>query len=152
MDQKCLNLSDENIKETIQTEAGPGLDVPPGRERILIVDDENSIALLNQMHLYKLGYQATAVTSSREALRLFHDNPDGFDLVITDQSMPEMTGEKLAQELLKIKPDIPIIMCAGFSSGIDHPRATSVGISAFVMKPFKLKELARTIRQILDHG
>jgi DNA-binding NtrC family response regulator len=82
--------------------------------------------------------------------QLFRDNPRGYDLVITDQTMPDLTGEKLAPQLLSIRKDLPIIMCTGFSSRIDADKAHSLGIKAFVMKPIENEELARTVRKVLD--
>ncbi len=123
---------------------------PLGDENILIVDDDANIAYLTYKRLKMLGYQAKAMTSSAETLELFRSDPTTFDLVITDQTMPEMTGEKLARELLAIRPGLPIIMCTGFSSRIDADKANSIGIKAFIMKPFESEELSTTVRRVLD--
>ncbi|MBU0730467.1 MAG: ABC transporter substrate-binding protein [Proteobacteria bacterium] len=133
--------------EAIAPDTSP---LPVGKEHILIVDDEPSISTLTQKRLEMLGYQTTAMTSSVETLELFRSAPNAYDLVITDQTMPYMTGEKLAKELLKIRPNLPIIMCTGYSSKIDADKANTLGISAFIMKPVDNKELARTVRQALD--
>ena len=82
----------------------------------------------------------------------FRANPDGFDLVITDMTMPNMTGDQLARELLAIKPDIPIVICTGFSDRVDKNMAESIGIKGFLMKPVVKSELAETIRLLLDEG
>ena len=100
--------------------------------------------------LAELGYEVTARTSSREALALFRVDPSRFDLVISDQTMPEMTGVDLAGEILAIRADMPIIMCTGFSYLVDADKATSAGIKAFAMKPLTKREIARTIRKALD--
>jgi PAS domain S-box-containing protein len=124
--------------------------IPMGNERILFVDDEESLVNIAQNMLERLGYQVKTRTSSIKALAAFQHNPDGYDLVMTDMTMPNMTGESLAKELLRIRPDIPIIICTGFSYQMDQEKALGMGISAFVMKPFVLSEVGRTIRNVLD--
>jgi signal transduction histidine kinase/ActR/RegA family two-component response regulator len=123
-----------------------------GRERILLVDDEVQIVFMEQKILEKLGYSVTAKTSSVEALKIFSDQPEEFDLVITDMTMPQMTGDKLAQELMRIKPNIPVILCTGFNEMITEEKALQLGIDKFVMKPVVKDELASTIRAVLDNG
>ncbi|MBW1737532.1 MAG: response regulator, partial [Deltaproteobacteria bacterium] len=88
--------------------------------------------------------------SSIEALELFKAKPDRFDLVITDMTMPNMTGDRLARELMKIRPDIPIILCTGFSERISEEKAKGMGIKAFAMKPLVMRDLANTVRKALD--
>ena len=88
--------------------------------------------------------------SSIEALELFKAKKDRFDLVITDMTMPKMTGENLSKELMKIRPDIPVILCTGFSAKIDEKKALNMGIKAFVSKPILKREIAETIRAVLD--
>ena len=100
--------------------------------------------------LGSLGYHVTARTSSIEALEAFRNNPDTFDLVITDMTMPNMTGDDLAKELQQIRPDIPIIICTGFSEKLGERKAQEIGINAFVMKPIVMHEIAVTIRKVLD--
>ncbi len=124
--------------------------LPTGKERILVVDDEKGAVDAIQLMLERLGYKVTARTSSIEALEAFRNRPDGFDLVITDQTMPNMTGKELAKELMSLRPDIPIILCTGFSEQIDERRAKEMGISAFVMKPIVMRQIAQTIREVLD--
>ena len=106
-----------------------------GVESILFVDDEPALVSMGQEHLQSLGYQVTAVSGSLEALRLFLENPSGFDLVITDMTMPYMTGEKLAEEIFRIRPDMPVILCTGFSAKMDAQKAAEMGIRAFIEKP-----------------
>ena len=118
-------------------------------ERVLFVDDEEGIAEIGRRILEYLGYEVVAKTSSKEALELFRVQADRFDLVITDMTMPNMTGDKLAQELLRIQPGIPIILCTGFSEHITKEKAEAIGIREFVMKPLVMEELAIAMRRCL---
>jgi len=124
--------------------------LPKGNERILIVDDEKPLAELGRQMLVKLGYGVVAMTDSLESLELFREDPDRFDLVITDMTMPHLTGDKLAKELMMIRPDIPIIISTGFSKQMDEDRAKEMGIKAFAMKPLVMRDLANTVRDVLD--
>lgn len=124
--------------------------VPTGTEHILFIDDEPALADLGKQMLERLGYEVTSRTSSVEALELFKAQPDRFDLVITDMTMPNMTGDRLAREFVKIRPDIPIIICTGYSEQITEEKAKRMGIKAFVMKPFVMKELAKIVRKTID--
>jgi PAS domain S-box-containing protein len=119
-------------------------------ESILFVDDEAAIAKMGGRILERLGYQVTIRTSSIEALNLFSNKPDAFDLVITDMTMPNMTGEHLAKEMMRIRPDIPIILCTGYSKQINKELALEMGIKAFVFKPIVQKDLAQAIRKVLE--
>jgi CheY-like chemotaxis protein len=100
--------------------------------------------------LERLGYQVTVRTSSIEALEVFRASMDKFDLVLTDLTMPNMTGDKLAGELMNIRPDIPIILCTGFSEKMSKERAEALGIKDFLMKPIVKSDLAKTVREVLD--
>jgi len=124
--------------------------VPTGTERILFVDDEQPIVDIAKQMLEHLGYGVVTRTSSVEALELFRRNPEAFALVITDMTMPNMTGEEFANEIMFIRPDIPIILCTGFSRSITEEKAKVMGIQAFIMKPILRQELAETIRRVLD--
>jgi len=124
--------------------------VATGSERILLVDDELAIVEMGKQTLGSLGYEVTARTSSYEALELFKAKPDRFDLVITDMTMPNLTGDDLAKELIRIKPDIPIIICTGYSARINKEQALAMGIRAFVSKPVLRRDIAKTIREVLD--
>ena len=124
--------------------------IPTGTERILFIDDEPVITNLGKQVLESLGYDVVARNSSIEALGLFKEKRDRFDLVITDMTMPHMTGEKLAENLMQIRPDIPVILCTGFSFMIDEQKALNMGIRAFISKPMLKQEIAETIRQVLD--
>jgi len=121
-----------------------------GSERILFVDDETAIVDMGKQMLQSLGYLITTRTSSIEALELFKAKPDRFDLVITDLTMPNMTGDKLAKELIRVKPEIPVILCTGYSARINQDQALAMGIRAFVPKPILRQEIAATIRQVLE--
>lgn len=100
--------------------------------------------------LERLGYQIQIRTSSIEALELFRSNPDRFDAIITDMTMPQMNGLALAREILAIRPNIPIILCTGFSDEANETRARSVGIRAFLFKPIILFDIASKIREVID--
>ena len=122
---------------------------PGGTERVLLVDDERTTILPIQMMLKTLGYQVTAETNSMEALDIFARAPGSFDLVITDQTMPGLTGDRLVQKLRALRPDIPIILCSGYSSEIDEDRARDLAIQKFLFKPILFKELAAAVREAL---
>lgn len=134
----------------VDSEIVNGEALPRGNERVLVIDDERIIAQMTQRLLEKLGYQVTATTSSAEALRYFQSQPDSIDLVITDMTMPHITGAQLAQKLLAIKPDIPIILCTGFSDLINEKKAKAIGIREYIMKPVVIQELAQVVRKALD--
>ncbi len=121
-----------------------------GNERILLVDDEEPIALMLHDMLKFHGYQVTAITSSATALELFREKPDNFDLVITDQTMPELTGGQLAKAMLAIRPDIPIILCTGFSESFTEELAKDMGIREYIMKPVIIEDLTKKIRASLS--
>lgn len=121
-----------------------------GRERILCVEDEPELLSIVQRMLEKLGYKVEGSTSSIEALKAFEVNPDVYDLVITDQTMPHMTGAKLAKELMRLRPGLPIILCTGFSELTTPNKAREIGVKAMLMKPLTLGELSQTVRSVLD--
>ncbi len=121
-----------------------------GNEHILLVDDEEALAKMGQVMLERLGYTVTIRTNSMEALVTFRNQPDQFDAVITDQTMPGITGSALSRMLLQIRPDIPIILCTGFSTLINEDQARAFGIKEFAMKPLVRKELAKLLRKVLD--
>lgn len=126
------------------------LKVPGGTERILFVDDESFQTDLGQQMLGRLGYRVTAFTRSRDALAAFQADPTAFDLVITDMTMPELTGDALARHIMAICPDLPVILCTGYSERITEEAAAALGIRGFVMKPVVIRELALLLREILD--
>lgn len=123
--------------------------VPGGNEHVLLVEDEAQVAYMLKQMLEHLGYSVTMCTGSLEALEAFSAAPEKFDLVITDQTMPNMTGDELARELISRRSDIPVILCTGFSEKITEQEAKSNGIRAFLMKPVVKQKMAVTIREVL---
>jgi two-component system, chemotaxis family, CheB/CheR fusion protein len=123
---------------------------PVGSERVLFVDDEDLIMEWGKATLERLGYEVIATTDNREALAIFAANADGFDLVVTDQTMPGMTGVQFARELMAIRGDIPIILCTGHSETVTAEEAMGMGVREFLMKPLTRRELADAIRRVLD--
>jgi CheY-like chemotaxis protein len=123
-----------------------------GNERILLVDDEKPILQVEKQMLERLGYHVTFRTSGLDALETFAANPKAFDMVISDMSMPHMTGDKLAKKLISIRSDIPIVLCTGFSERIDERNADSIGIKGFLMKPIAKLDLAKIVRRVLDEA
>ncbi|HXK47618.1 MAG TPA: response regulator [Deltaproteobacteria bacterium] len=121
-----------------------------GTERILVIDDEPDLVNLARMMLGRLGYEVITKTSCAEALEVFGDDPGRFDLVITDMTMPGLTGDKVAQRLMSIRHDIPIILCTGYSEHMTKELARSIGIREFLLKPIEMGELAKTVRKVLD--
>ncbi|HUJ69235.1 MAG TPA: response regulator, partial [Syntrophorhabdales bacterium] len=124
--------------------------LPTGSERILFVDDEEALVEMGEEILAELGYEVTSRMNGIEALALLKEDPSRFDLVITDQTMPEMTGIDLAEKVLALRADMPVIMCTGFSHVVDADKAMEAGIKAFAMKPLTKREIAKTIRRVLD--
>ncbi len=124
--------------------------LPGGTEQILIVDDESTLVNLHKTMFERLGYNVTTTTKSIEALAKIRANPDQFDLIITDQTMPELTGAELAKEILSIRPDIPIILCTGYSSVFSQEDALEIGIKKYVTKPVNREEFVKIIREVLD--
>ncbi len=120
-----------------------------GNERILFVDDEEALVSMAQAFFESLGYSITATVSSAEAFRLFRKKPDQFDLVITDMTMPEMTGAELARALLKIRPDLPVILCTGYSDAINKVEVKKLNIREFILKPVSLHDLGLRVRRVL---
>jgi len=126
--------------------------LPTGTERILFVDDEECLAESCSELLECKGYTVTSFTSSREALELFKINPEDFDLIITDQTMPGLTGVELAEVALKIRPDIPIVLCSGYAAKVSEDVAKGIGIREFCMKPMDIRQLATVTRKVLDEN
>jgi PAS domain S-box-containing protein len=123
---------------------------PGGRGRILYVDDEESLAEIGAELLAGLGFQVTAQTDSRQALELFRADPAAFDAVVTDQTMPGLSGTDLSRELLAIRPDLPIVLVTGFSESLSKERAKALGIRDFLLKPVLRKDLAGAVSRALD--
>jgi len=121
-----------------------------GSERILLVDDEQDIIEVEKEMLEQLGYTVIATDKADHALEIFASQSDRIDLVISDMAMPKMTGDKLAGELIKIRSDIPVLLCTGFSEGISGEKAASLGIEDCLMKPVTFKNLSHRVRKVLD--
>lgn len=138
----------------IEADTGAGAEmeavIPGGSERILMVDDEISVLNSGKEMLESLGYSVDSRISSLEALESFRKAPFKYDLVITDQTMPKMTGMELARELIRMQPNIPIILCTGFAAGLDEDKARDSGIRELLMKPVLLRQMADTVRKVLD--
>jgi len=129
-----------NAVETIQC----------GKERILFIDDEEILVELGKTMLEHLGYKVTGETNSLEALNLFQNQPDQFDVVITDQTMPGMTGIELARRMLQVRPGFPIILCTGYSNLVNEEQAKSCGVKGFAMKPLTKKDISALLRKVLE--
>lgn len=138
--------------ETVEEKQTANDDTPiqGGSEHILLVDDEKPVIDMEQNILKRLGYKVTARFSSLDALEAFRAHPDKFDLVITDMAMPNMAGDRLSAELIKIRPDIPVLLCTGFSETMSEEKAQSLGIKGFLGKPIIVKDFAHTIREVLE--
>ncbi|MCB2181775.1 MAG: response regulator [Desulfobulbaceae bacterium] len=141
---RATTLKEEVFQEDIAST------LPTGNERILLVDDDEGIVKMHKMMLERLGYNVTALTGSIATLERFQHTPDDFDLVITDMTMPGMTGADLAGRILAIRPDMPIILCTGYSEHIDADKAQAIGIRDYVMKPVVKRDFAAVVRRVLN--
>ena len=137
-------------RETPKKAVGDKKVLPTGQERILLVDDETAIVKMVTKFLEKFGYEVTGLSSSVEAAQVFVANPSGFDLLITDMTMPEMTGAELAEKVLEIRPDLPIIICSGYSENVNRETIGKLGIKDYLDKPILIDELSVKIRAALD--
>lgn len=137
-------IENENIEKDESAEI-----VPIGKEHILLIDDEEILIEVGKAMLQRLGYRVTTRSNSIEALTTFQNQPESFDLIITDQTMPGMTGVDLARRILQIRPDIPIILCTGYSNLISEEKAKALGIKGFSLKPLAKKDIALLIRKVL---
>ena len=135
--------------EEVPQEESTGL-ILWGSERILFVDDEESLVETADEQLSSLGYAVKSLTNPVEALRLFSLDPSLFDLIIVDQTMPRITGVRLAEKVRALRPDIPVILCTGYSDGISQEKAEALGVAELMMKPALKHEMAVMIRRVLD--
>jgi len=142
-----LNVSQSSIAEVCGTETLPG-----GQEHILFVDDEKQLVDLAHRNLSALGYQVTACSDSQEALNIYRSNPEHFDLIITDMTMPHLSGSDLSRQIFNIRPGQPIILCTGYSDFITPEKAAQIGIKDFILKPLSRKTLASAVRKALDEN
>ncbi len=140
------------LKETApDAQAAPAhADIPGGTERLLIVDDESAVVSIVQAMLERLGYRITSCTDSGAALETFRQTPEAFDLVITDMTMPELTGPQLTRRLREIRPDVKVIICTGFSDLMNEEKAAALGIQGYILKPVIKGEIALKVREVLD--
>jgi PAS domain S-box-containing protein len=138
------------VERRIEPRSQDEMPIPTGSERILFIDDEAALADAGKHFLEALGYEIVTKTSSVEAFELFKSQPDRFDLVITDMTMPTLTGDKLAEQMMSIRSDLPMIMCTGFSARMSKTKALNLGIRAYLTKPVLGRQMAETIRMVLD--
>lgn len=131
------------MNQSIDTEKKKGI-------RILVVDDEEFLVNMWKLSLERRGYQVAPYTNCLEALRIFKEDPSAFDLAITDQTMPGMTGVTLATELLAIRKDMPIILCTGYSDLVNEEIAKKIGIREFIMKPFDINQLEAVMKGLIS--
>ncbi len=142
-----LPLTTESVEKVV---LGTMENYPAGSEHILLVDDEEMIIEIATLILESLGYQVTSRLSSVEAVELFRTNHEAYDLVITDLTMPQMSGEQLAREMIAINPEIPIIICSGYSEMMGRERAAALGVKELLMKPITIAEMSQKVRKVLD--
>jgi DNA-binding NtrC family response regulator len=124
--------------------------IPTGKERILLVDDDESILISVRNMLQRLGYKVTAFTDGRAALKVFSEKPSEFDLVITDHLMPQLMGQHMAQEMLRFRSDILIILCTGNVDLVPDEKVEEWGLRGLIVKPFTVRECAELVRRVLD--
>jgi PAS domain S-box-containing protein len=144
-----LPVSEEPLTREIALEQKVRGEALSGNARIMVVDDERLLVKINEKRLESRGYQVTAVTDSREALELFRNQPDSFDLLVTDQTMPGLTGAELVKAVLAIKPSLPVIMCTGHSDVVSKEEAIALGIRKYVLKPLHGDELLDAVGEVL---
>lgn len=138
------------VAETLELPDGESNEIPHGSEEILFVDDEESIVTMTKKVLERLSYKVEGKTNPVEALELFQSEPQRFDLVISDMTMPQMTGVKFLEQIKRLRPDIPFIICTGHSALMDEEQSKKMGVNAFLMKPIVMKAIAATVRKVLD--
>jgi CheY-like chemotaxis protein len=143
-----LPVCEEGVDQK-REQRGP---LPRGSERILFVDDEPILVTLCDAMFKKLGYQACSVMDSRDALEIFTKDPGKFDLVITDLTMPALTGIELSERISKIRPDIPVILCTGFGDQLDREQLKTIGIVEMIFKPPVIEDMALAIRRALNEN
>jgi CheY-like chemotaxis protein len=148
----CFTIRIPLVEEEAKDRAVEAAPLPLGTERILFVDDEPFIIEITKQILERLGYKVDTRTEPLEALEVFKKDPDAYDLVITDMTMPKLTGDRLALEFLRIRPEIPILLCTGFSERMTEAAAMEMGIKGFIMKPITVGEIARKVRKALGDG
>lgn len=138
------------VEAQVEAESETLARIPAGKERILLVDDEPDIVAAVKLILGQAGYEVEGFTSSPEALEAFRVNPEKFDLIIADLTMPQLTGLDLAKELLRLRPDVPLILCTGYGESLSMEQARAMGISQIILKPIIPAQLSESIRSVLD--
>jgi CheY-like chemotaxis protein len=146
----CFDVRFPVVNQPMAVGDGRKKDLPRGAESILFVDDEIFLADLGKNMLEQMGYKVDARSSSIEALAALHANKGRYDLLITDMTMPDLTGDELAARALKLYPDLPVIICTGYSERIDKERAALIGARELLLKPLSIQKLATTVRRVLD--
>ncbi len=148
----CFSVYLPEVQEnlTLVSTSEETTQLPMGNERILVVDDEPDLLDVTEIYLNGFGYSVVTEMRSTAALQLFLASPDSFDLVLTDQTMPDVTGVELAQAMLAVRPDLPVILCTGYTSALSEDEVCSLGIKSFIEKPVSKELLARTVRRLLD--
>ncbi len=141
-----------SIIEKVKDKNKSGETPPRGNEKIMVVDDEKALSSMIKAMLNGLGYTVEMYTDSLAAVANYRQRPQDFDVILTDMTMPNMTGTELAREALSLRPEIPVILMTGYSESIDEEKAAYIGLSSFLFKPIEKTELAKTIRKVLDHG
>lgn len=126
------------------------INLPTGKERILYVDDETEIVSMARNLLEYLGYEVTTFTDSEEALKAFNQAPEDYDLLITDQVMPGLTGDELSRRVLEIRPDLPILLCTGYREKVSETEMKNIGLKSILYKPLALQQLGNTVRNAID--
>ncbi len=140
-----------NIDSEVIPPVQEDIPIETGRGNVLLVEDEESLAGLGKLMIEQLGYSVEIHTSSLHALESFKSSPQKFDVVISDQTMPTLTGEGLARKLLEVQSDLPIILCTGYSHTMTSEKAKAMGIRAFLMKPIQMRELATILHEVLQN-
>ncbi len=138
------------LENKTEVEEEPDGEIKRGSERVLFVDDEESMVNLNRKRLERLGYQVKSTAKPEEALEWFKADPDQFDVLLTDMTMPRMSGDRLAAEVLKIRPNMPVIICTGYSERMSAQKAEVLGVRKYIEKPIDLRNLASALREVLD--
>ncbi len=146
----CFTIHIPEVERPEMEEYQEEKDIPTGRESVLVIDDEPDITESYRMMLQQLGYTVTVAEHPEEALSLMENRGNSFDLVITDQTMPDMTGTELTRRLLQTRPDLRVIICTGFSEHLTDDTARKIGARKLMLKPVNFRQLAESVREVLD--
>ena len=138
------------LEKDVGKKTEPNKILPTGKENILFVDDEEALVRIAVQKLSSLGYHVVGETSSIDALEKFRAHPEQFDLIITDQTLPGLTGKEMAKTMLHIRPDVPVVLCTGYSDTVSKDEAKEIGIREFLLKPISIREMPKIVRRVLD--